>query len=323
MTAFFAYLMMVTGSVTAIGWSLSMFTGAAAGTERIFEVIDSTLEVADSGAVQIAKPVAGQIEFKNFTYQHPNAIRPAVQNIDLTIRPGETIAILGRVGSGKSTLLKAIARLIDTPAGSIFIDGCDICDVSVERLRQIVTLVPQDPFLFSTSLRENLTYDEPCRSDAAIWDAAHAAGLAQTIEELTNGLDTEVGERGITLSGGQKQRATLTRGLIRDAGILLLDDCFSSVDTETEEGILSGLARMRGERTTLLISHRVSTARHADRILVMDEGEIVEAGSHQELLAHGGYYADLEAIQSNQDDNDSRKARLLRNLESDVLVNRA
>ena len=323
MTAFFAYLMMVTGSVTAIGWSLSMFTGAAAGTERIFEVIDSTLEVADSGAVQIAEPVAGQIEFKNFTYQHPNAIRPAVQNIDLTIRPGETIAILGRVGSGKSTLLKAIARLIDTPAGSISIDGCDICDVSVERLRQIVTLVPQDPFLFSMSLRENLTYDEPSRSDAAIWDAAHAGGLAQTIEELTNGLDTEVGERGITLSGGQKQRATLTRGLIRDAGILLLDDCFSSVDTETEEGILSGLARMRGERTTLLISHRVSTARHADRILVMDEGEIVEAGSHQELLARGGYYADLEAIQSNQDDNDSRKARLLRNLESDVLVNRA
>lgn len=323
MTAFFAYLMMVTGSVTSIGWSLSMFTAAAAGTERIFEVIDAPTEVTDSGAVQINEPVAGRIEFENFSYQHPGASNRAVRDITLTVEAGETVAILGRVGSGKSTLLKAIARLIDTPKGRIAIDGCDICEISIKQLRKVVTLVPQDPFLFSTSLRENLTYDNPARDDATIWEAAQAAGLAQAIEDLPRGLDTEAGERGITLSGGQKQRATLTRGLIRDAAILLLDDCFSSVDTQTEEHILSGLKRVRGNRTTMMISHRVSTARHADRIVVLEDGAIVESGSHEELLALGGYYADLEAIQSNQDEDNVRKARLLNNLEQADLAGAA
>jgi ATP-binding cassette subfamily B protein len=318
MTAFFAYLMMVTGSVTAVGWGLSMFTAAAAGTQRVFEIIDTPREVSDEGAVEMPVPVEGRIEFRHFTYRHPDAARPAVDDVNVSIAGGETIAILGRVGSGKSTFLKSIVRLIDTPANSVFIDGCDVCELPIEKLREVVALVPQDPFLFSATLRENLTYDDPSRADDEIWEAARAAGLADAIGDLFDGLDTVVGERGITLSGGQKQRATLTRGLIRDTKVLLLDDCFSSVDTETEERILSGLKRMRGGQTTILISHRVSTARHADRILVLENGRVVESGSHAELLALGGYYADLEAVQSNQDEDSERKARLLRNLEEGV-----
>ena len=316
-TAFSTYLMMLTGAVTQIGWALSMFVGAAAGTERIFEVLDYEPEVVDDASQDLAQ-VAGHLEFRNFTYRHPGAARPTIDRVDIDVQAGETVALLGRVGAGKSTILKAAVRLLSTPPGTVFLDGRDICDLPVRRLRELVTMVPQDPFLFSATLRENLTYDEPGREDDAIWAAVDAAGLAGTVrEDLADGLATVVGERGITLSGGQKQRATLARGLIRDAPVLLLDDCFSSVDTETEENILRGLQRLRGGKSTLLISHRVSTARHADRIYVIDNGHVLESGSHQELLARNGYYAELEAVQSNQEQDRSRKSALLRNLQAD------
>ena len=316
-TAFSFYLAMVTMSVTSIGHSLSMFVAAAAGTERLFEVLDAEPEVVDDPHFQPDAPIEGRLEFRSFSYRHPGAPRPTISNIDLHVDAGETVALLGRVGSGKSTILKAAVRLLDTPKGSVFLDDHDVCDFPVRRLREIVTLVPQDPFLFSATLRENLTYDDPERPDEPIWDAVEAAGLEPTIREMAEGLETMVGERGITLSGGQKQRATLARGLIRDAKVLLLDDCFSSVDTETEDRILSGLERLRGSKTTLLISHRVSTARHADRIYVVDNGRILETGSHEELLAKDGYYAELEAVQSNQELDRSRKSRLLHDLQAD------
>ena len=223
--------------------------------------------------------------------------------------------MLGRIGSGKSTILKAAVRLIDTPRGSVYLDGKDICQVPIRRLREAVTMVPQDPFLFSAALRENLTYDKPDRGDDEILQAVDAAGLKEMVGRLVDGLDTVVGERGTTLSGGEKQRSTLARGLIRRADVLLLDDCFSSVDTETEELILGGLQRMRAGKTTLLISHRVSTARHADRIYVIDNGRVLESGTHEELLAQGGYYADLEAVQSSQDRDRARRGQLLRQLD--------
>ena len=315
-TSFTTYLMMLTHSVTQIGWALSMFVGAAAGAERIYEILDSAPEVTDDPHFQPPAESEGRLEFRDFVYRHPGAPRPTIGGVDIRLNAGETVALLGRVGSGKSTILKAAVRLVDTPKGSVFLDGRDVCDFPMKRLRELVTLVPQDPFLFSASLRENLTYDDPERGDEAIWDAVEAAGLGRTVrEDLKDALDTVVGERGITLSGGQKQRATLARGLIRDAKVLLLDDCFSSVDTETEENILSGLQRLRGDKTTLLISHRVSTARHADRIYVIDNGRVLESGSHEDLLAKNGYYAELEAVQSNQEHDRSRKSALLHDLE--------
>ena len=313
-TAFFTYTMMVVFPVRMIGMSLSMFTAAAAGTQRIFEVLSFEHEITDSRDATMPEPIRGDTEFHDLSFSHPGAARPTIKDINFKVRSGETIAILGRVGSGKSTLLRSMVRLIDTPRGTVLIDGRDICDYPVQHLRKMVTLVPQDPFLFSTSLRENLTYDEPTRGEALLMDAADAAGLTSAIADFTDGLDTIVGERGQTLSGGQKQRATLARGLVRNSPVLLLDDCFSAVDTETEERILSGLARMRGDKTTILISHRVSTARHADRIFIIDNGHITESGTHDELIAHEGYYADLAAVQSDQDDDRARKSNLLRNL---------
>ena len=317
-TAFSTYLTMLTQSVTQIGWAISMFVGAAAGTERIYEILDYEPEVEDRPQADAPAEIEGALAFRNFTYQHLGAPRPTIKGIDMQVAAGETVALLGRVGSGKSTILKAAVRLLDTPKGMVYLDGRDVCDWPLERLRELVTLVPQDPFLFSATLRANLTYDDPERGDEAIWDAVDAAGLDRTVrEDLTLGLGTIVGERGITLSGGQKQRATLARGLIRDAKVLLLDDCFSSVDTETEENILRGLQRLRADKTTVLISHRVSTARHANRIYVIDNGHVLESGTHEELLAKNGYYAELEAVQSNQERDLSRKSALLEHLQTD------
>jgi ATP-binding cassette subfamily B protein len=204
---------------------------------------------------------------------------------------------MGRVGSGKTTLLKQLVRLLDTPPGTVFIDGVDVTDYPLSQLRSQIALVPQDPFLFGEPLKSNLTYDDPNRSLDQIWAAATSADLRETIEAFPEQLETVVGERGVTLSGGQKQRATLARGLIRNAPVLVLDDCFSSVDTGTEEHILSELSRLRRHQTTILVSHRVSTARHSDRILIMDGGRIVEEGTHEELIRRGGLYAELERIQ--------------------------
>jgi ATP-binding cassette subfamily B protein len=204
---------------------------------------------------------------------------------------------MGRVGAGKTTLLRLLVRLLDPPAGHVFVDGHDVRDYPLAQLRSQIAFVPQDPFLFGEPLGANLTYDDPQRALDQIWAAAASADLRDTIEEFPDRMETLVGERGVTLSGGQKQRATLARGLIRDAPVLVLDDCFSSVDTGTEEHILGELKRLRARQTTLLVSHRVSTARHADRIVVMEAGRVAEVGSHDELLARGGLYAELERIQ--------------------------
>ena len=299
--AFAAYLAMATSSVNQIGSSLSSLVGAAAGTQRIFEILDSPPEVVDDGRFEPPAAVAGRLEFKGFGYRHAGAQRPTIRGVDIRIEPGETVALVGRVGSGKSTILKAAVRLLDTPPGTVLLDGRDIRDYPLRELRRLVTVVPQDPFVFSATLRENVAYDDPARDDRAVWDAVDAAELGRTVrEDLGGGLDTVLGERGATLSGGEKQRATLARGLVRNARVLLLDDCFASVDAQTEERILSALQRLRGDRTTVLASHRVSAARRASRIYVIDDGRVAEAGTHRQLLASGGYYAELAAVQSEQ-----------------------
>jgi ATP-binding cassette subfamily B protein len=194
--------------------------------------------------------------------------------------------------------------MLETPPGTVFVDGSDVRDYPLSQLRSQIAMVPQDPFLFAEPLRDNLTYDDPVRALDVIWEAAASADFKDTIEDFPQRLETIIGERGVTLSGGQKQRATLARGLIRQAPVLVLDDCFSSVDTETEEHILSELKRVRRDQTTLLVSHRVSTARHSDRVVILDAGRIVEAGTHAELLARGGLYAELERIQREGADAD-------------------
>jgi ATP-binding cassette subfamily B protein len=296
--AFFMYVNMVVQPFRVAGFVISMFQRAAVASDRLFEIISLDPEIHDEPATTAPAQIRGDLKIRNlsFAYDTPEA-ENVLEDINLHIKPGESVSIMGRVGSGKSTLLKLMVRLLDPPRGSIKVDGHDVQDYPLSRLRSQVALVPQDPFLFGEPLRDNLTYDDPNRALDAIWQAATSTDLRGTIEEFPDQLDTLVGERGVTLSGGQKQRATLARGLIRNAPVLILDDCFSSVDTKTEEHILSELKRLRRGQTTVLVSHRVSTARHSDRIVMLENGRIAEIGSHEELIAKGGLYAELERIQ--------------------------
>ncbi len=294
--AFFMYVNMVVQPFRVAGFIISLVQRAAVASDRLFEVVNLEPEIADKPTGAAPEQIHGALEIRNLTFSYGNA-EPALRDINLSVAPGERISIMGRVGSGKTTLLKQLVRLLDTPPGTVFIDGVDVCDYPLSQLRSQVALVPQDPFLFGEPLGSNLTYDDPNRALDDIWAAATSADLKETIEDFPERLDTVVGERGVTLSGGQKQRATLARGLIRHAPVLVLDDCFSSVDTETEEHILSELSRLRSGQTTLLVSHRVSTARHSDRIVMMEGGRIVEEGSHDALIKSGGLYAELERIQ--------------------------
>jgi len=296
-TAFFMYVNMVVQPFRVAGFIVNLFQRAAVASDRLFEVFDLAPEIDDRPTGDTPAQLGGAIEFRHLSFAYDTKREPALNDVSLTVRPGESITIMGRVGAGKTTLLKLLIRLLDPPPDTVFVDGHDVRDYPLSQLRSQIAFVPQDPFLFGEPLRDNLTYDDPVRALDLIWEAAASADFKDTVEGFAEQLDTIVGERGVTLSGGQKQRATLARGLIRHAPVLVLDDCFSSVDTETEEHILSELKRLRRGQTTLLISHRVSTARHSDRIVVLEDGRIVEEGTHADLLARGGVYAELERIQ--------------------------
>ncbi len=288
--AFSHFLVMLIWPMIAIGWVVNIFERGAASMSRLQELLRTPPDITDRAGAD-APAIRGEIEFRRLSFRY-NGV-PVLQDVNLHIPAGTTVAIVGPTGSGKSTLTQLVGRLYDAPEGTVLVDGRPITAHHLDTLRGAIGYVPQETFLFSETLRENIALGAPNASDGEVERAARIAGLADDIEGFPKKYQTLVGERGITLSGGQKQRAAIARAVLRNPRILILDDALSSVDTQTEERILRGLAGVMRERTTLLISHRVSTVRHADQIVVLREGQIVERGTHEELLERGGYYHDL------------------------------
>jgi ATP-binding cassette subfamily B protein len=262
----------------------------------MLEVLDATPAITDADvpAAPITR-IQGAIEFRHLTFRYGDA--EVLHDVSLKIPAGTTTAIVGATGSGKSTLLSLLPRLHEAPRGTVFIDGVDVREIPLATLRGAIGFVAQEPFLFSASLADNIAFGlglvDTARSRAVIEDAAATARLDKDIETLPNGYDTLVGERGITLSGGQKQRTAIARALVMSPAILVLDDALSAVDTHTEEEILERLSRVMRERTSIIVSHRVSTVRGADQIVVLDQGRVAESGTHDALVRHGGLYAEL------------------------------
>ncbi|HEY0430837.1 MAG TPA: ATP-binding cassette domain-containing protein, partial [Pyrinomonadaceae bacterium] len=249
--------------------------------------------IADSPAVKTQPPIKGAIEFRNLTFHYHRNDPPVLDDINLTIPAGQTVAFVGRTGSGKSTLVNLISRIIEAPPDTVFVDGVSVRDYSLSQLRSSIGYVPQETFLFSDSLEQNIAFGVPQAELRQIEWAADVAGLTEDVEGFPGGFETLVGERGITLSGGQKQRTAIARAVLREPKILILDDAMSSVDTYTEEKILGKLRGVMHGRTSLIVSHRISTVRDADLICVLDGGRIIERGTHDELLKLGGEYAAL------------------------------
>lgn len=338
LVAFMGYLHLLAWPTMALGWMLSILQRGRAAMKRLEELFAVEPDIADPAGVAtpdwavttVSRPAGeapaplaanghaahangsanghaakgspvverGDVELRGVSFAYPGAKKPMLQDIDVHIPAGATVAIVGRAGAGKTSLLHLLPRLFDPTTGSVRIDGRDVREYALAELRRAIAFVPQDPFLFSTSLRANIAFARPEldgaeEGEGLVREAATWAAVAGDIATFPRGYDTMVGERGITLSGGQKQRVTLARALLADAPILILDDALSSVDTQTEEHILQALEERRRGRTCILVAHRLSTVQDADLILVLDEGRIVERGDHASLLARGGLYADL------------------------------
>jgi ATP-binding cassette subfamily B multidrug efflux pump len=290
-TSFSVYMVQLTWPMIAVGWVVNLFQRGTASVVRIDELLKQKPSIADEPNAQNIR-VAGDIEFRNLSFSYPGG-PPVLQNINLHIPAGSSLAIVGPTGSGKSTLVGLIPRLHDAPAGEVLIDGQPIRNFTLAELRRSIGFIPQETFLFSDTIRQNIAFGTPDASPQQIEDAATTAHIATEILEFPRGFDTLVGERGVTLSGGQKQRTAIARAVIRDPRILILDDALASVDTYTEERILGGLRQEMSSRTTVFISHRISTARNADKIAVLVAGRIAELGTHEELLTRNGYYTSL------------------------------
>jgi ATP-binding cassette subfamily B protein len=280
----------------AIGWVVNLTQRGTASLARIRKILDTVPTIQDEEPLVDPGPIQGGIRFRDLSFAYREGV-PVLSDIDLQVPAGQTVAVVGRTGSGKSTLLALIPRLIDPPHDALLIDGVDSRHLPMARLRAAIGMVPQETFLFSATIHENIALGRPEAPVDQVLEAARMAGLDSDLAAFPKGLDTLVGERGLTLSGGQKQRVALARALLREPRILLLDDCLSAVDTQTEELILRNLRQVFEGRTVFLVSHRISTVKEADLILVLDHGRIAERGSHSQLIAGGGLYADLHQRQ--------------------------
>ncbi len=288
---FLVYVNMLTWPVAIVGWVTSMVQQAAASQKRINEFLNEQPEITNN--IQEATNIEGSIEFKNVKFTYPDTNITALKGVSFKVKQGQSLAILGNTGSGKSTILELLGRLYDIERGTLTIDNTPITAINLKSLRTALGYVPQDAFLFSDTISNNIKFGREDATQEEIEQAAKNAVVHANIVEFNNGYNTVLGERGITLSGGQKQRVSIARAIIKNPAILLLDDCLSAVDTETEEAILKNLGEISKNTTTIRVSHRVSSAKNADMIIVLDNGEVIQQGTHNELVNQEGYYNEL------------------------------
>ena len=288
---FILYVNMLTWPVATIGWVSSLVQEAEASQKRINEFLKIEPEIKNTNPNHSI--IKGEIEFRNVSFTYEDTNIDALKNVSFKVNKGETLAILGKTGSGKSSILTLITRMYDIKEGSILMDGIKLADLNLYDLRNSIGIVPQDAFLFSDSIKNNIKFGKENASDEEVFEAAKKAVVHDNIINFNQQYETVLGERGITLSGGQKQRVSIARAIIKDPEILLLDDCLSAVDTETEEQILNNLLEISKNKTTIIVSHRVSSAKNADKIIILDEGKIIQQGSHNQLVNQDGYYKEL------------------------------
>lgn len=288
---FMLYVNILTWPVAVVGWVTSMVQQAEASQARINEFLKEIPEIQNTNIS--SSELNGNVTFKNVTFTYDDTNITALKNINFTVKSGETLAILGKTGSGKSTIIELISRLYDTKTGSVLLDEVPIKEVNLNAVRSQIGFVPQDPFLFSESIEENIKFGKASATKEEIISAAKNADVHDNIINFPNGYKTILGERGVTLSGGQKQRISIARAIIKEPKILIFDDCLSAVDTETEEKILSNLEIISKDITTFIVSHRVSSAKKADKIIVLNDGEIIQKGTHNDLIHIEGYYKNL------------------------------